>query len=265
MGLFGQHKAHFSDIMVNMLDPKFIRENPELIKKALSDKQLAGSVDVDKLLEVDAKYLGILKKVETKRNLKNTLSDDISKVKEKEVRDRLIGEASVIKEELAKLEEEMRNLKQELDGMMLWVPNIPAEDVPYGESEEDNKVIRQGGKQPKFSFEPKEHLEIGQNLGIIDVDRGVKIGGFRSYFLKNQGADLHKAILDYSLDVIRSKGFDILDIPWMVRPEYFQGTGYFPWGKDDHYFTQDGMALIGTAEVSLRVYLEFTNLLKSNK
>jgi len=237
-----------------MLDPKFIRENPELIKKALSDKQLSGSLDVDRLLEVDAKYLDVLKKVEIKRNLKNTLSDNISKVKEKKARDKLITEATTIKEELAKLEEEMKTLKQELDGMMLWVPNIPADDVPYGESGDDNKVLRQEGKQPKFSFEPKDHLDIGQKLGVIDVDRGVKIGGFRSYFLKNQGVDLHKALLDYSLDVIKSKDFDVLEIPWMVRPDYFRGTGFFPWGRDDHYFTQDGMALIGTAEVSLTSY-----------
>lgn len=237
-----------------MLDPKFIRENPNLIKKALSDKQLAGTLDVDKLLEVDKKYLEVLHKVEIKRNLKNTLSDDISKMKEKDTRDKLIKEATTIKEELAKLEEEMRTLKQELEGMMLWVPNIPAEDVPLGESEDDNKVLRQEGNQPKLSFEPKEHLEIGQKLGIIDVDRGVKIGGFRSYFLRNQGVDLHKALLDYSLDVIKAKDFDVLEIPWLVRPDYFQGTGYFPWGRDDHYFTQDGMALIGTAEVSLTSY-----------
>ncbi len=113
---------------------------------------------------------------------------------------------------------------------------------------------REEGKKPNFSFEPKDHLEIGEQLGIIDLERGVKIGGFRSYFLKNQGVDLQNAILDYSLHVIRSKGFDVLDIPHMVRPDYFEGTGYFPWGKDDHYFNQDSAALIGTAEVSLTSY-----------
>ena len=237
-----------------MLDPKYIRENPELVKKALSDKKLTGTLDLDKLLRLDTKYLEVLRLVELKRNLKNTLSEDIAKVKDKKIRDKLIKEASEVKEELAQKEEEMKNLKEELDELMLWVPNIPAADVPLGESEEDNHVLRQEGRLPKFSFQPKDHLDLVQDLDIADVDRGVKIGGFRSYFLKNQGVDLHRAILDFALDIIRSKDFDVLEIPWMVRPDFFQGTGYFPWGREDHYFIQDGLALVGTAEVSLTSY-----------
>ena len=237
-----------------MLDPKFIRENPDKIKKALADKHLTDTLDLGRFLEVDARYLEILREVEAKRNLKNNLSDEIAKANDKGSRDKLIKQASEIKDALAKLEDEMKIIKEEWDNLMLWIPNVPADDVPIGQSEEDNKVIRKEGKLPSFSFTPKDHLELALSLGIADVDRGVKIGGFRSYFLKNNGVALHRAILDFALDIIKSKGFDILDIPWMVRPDYFQGTGYFPWGKEDHYFTQDGLALVGTAEVSLTSY-----------
>jgi seryl-tRNA synthetase len=237
-----------------MLDIKYIRENPQKVKKAIVDKQLVGTVDIDKLLALHEKYLALLQKVELKRSLKNTLSDDIAKVDDKKTRDKLISEATVIKEELSEMEEELTAIKTEFDEMMLWVPNVPADDVPLGESEEDNVVARREGQVRQFSFQPKDHLALGENLGIVDVERGVKIGGFRSYFLKNEGLLLEKAILDFALDVIKSKGFDIFEVPVMVRPEYFRGTGYFPWGEDDHYMTQDGQALIGTAEVSLTSY-----------
>lgn len=237
-----------------MLDIKYIRENPEKVKKAIIDKQLAGTVDIDKLLQIDRRYLEVLQSVELKRNLKNTLSDDISKTKDKKVRDKLIEEATQVKEDLSGMEDELKNLKLQLDELMLWVPNVPAEDVPLGKSEEDNQIVRQEGKIKSFDFAPKDHLEIAQSLGIVDVERGVKIGGFRNYFLLNKGLVLEKAILNFALDTIESKGFDILDVPVMVKPEFFIGTGYFPWGEEDHYLTQDNMALIGTAEVSLTSY-----------
>ncbi|MFC1621975.1 serine--tRNA ligase [Patescibacteria group bacterium] len=236
-----------------MLDIRFIRENPEIVKKAVVDKQLEGTVDIDKLLEIEAKYRALLQKVEAHRNSKNELSNNIAKV-EGEKREELIREATGVKEELNKMEDKLAPLKVKLDEMVLWVPNIPAGDVPIGKGEEDNVVARTEGKTPKFSFEPKDHLDLGTELGIIDMERGAKIGGFRNYFLKNKGLELHLALLRYSLDLIQSKGFDIFEVPWLVRPEYFVGTGYFPWGEKDHYITQDGKALIGTAEVSLTSY-----------
>jgi len=234
-----------------MLDIKYIRENPEEVKKAIKDKQLSGTIDLDELLQVDSSYRDVLHKVEVKRSLKNQLSADIPKVKEKEVRDKLISEATNVKEELSKLEEELTALKTKLDKLVLWVPNVPAPDVPVGSNAEGNKVLRQEGSIKELDFTPKDHMELGTLLGIIDIDRGVKLGGFRSYFLKNRGVELQSAILRYALDIIKSKGFDIYEVPWMVRPEYFEGTGYFPWGSEDHFKTQDDLALIGSAEVSL--------------
>jgi len=237
-----------------MLDIKYIRENADIVKKGVEDKQLQSTVDIDLLLKLDSEYRNLLRQVETKRSLKNQLSEDISKISDKSTRENLVKEASTVKTDLSKLEKELKVLKVQIDEMMLWVPNVPAEDVPFGESEEGNVILRTEGKIPNFDFTPKDHLELGTSLGIVDVERGVKIGGFRSYFLKNEALELQMALLRHSLDLIKSKGFDILDVPWMVRPEFFEGTGYFPWGQDDHYMTQDGNALIGTAEVSLTSY-----------
>ncbi len=236
-----------------MLDIKYIRENAEIVKKAIADKQLTGTVDIDKLLELDRQYLSLLQKVESHRSLRNQLSADIGKLQGAD-REKLIKEASKVKEELAGIEDELKELKMQVDALLLWVPNIPASDVPFGTGEHENVVIRTEGTLPVFNFTPKDHLDLGLDLGIIDVERGTKIAGFRGYFIKNKGLELQRAILNYGLDIIKSKGFDIFEVPWMVRPDYFVGTGYFPWGAEDHYMTQDNLGLIGTAEVSLTSY-----------
>ncbi len=237
-----------------MLDIKYIRENPEEVKKAILDKQLGGTVDIDELLDLDEKYRDILRQVEVKRSLRNQLSEDISKIQDKDAKEKLILEAAQIKADIVKLDVELKDLKDKYDVKMLWVPNVPAQDVPIGKDESGNKVLRQEGKIKQFDFAPKNHFDLGVSLNIIDTERGVKIGGFRSYFLKNEGVELHNALLRYAMDTIKSKGFEIMEVPWMVRPDYFVGTGYFPWGAEDHYTTQDGLNLIGTAEVSLTSY-----------
>ncbi len=236
-----------------MLDIKFIRENPEIVKKAIVDKQLSGTVDIDKLLEVDKTYRELLTRVEEHRALRNQLSDNISKVTPTE-RANLIRQATEVKEELKVMEVELSELRATVDQLLLWVPNVPAVDVPIGVDESGNKVVKVVGVIPEYTFTPKDHLDLALDLDIVDTERGVKIGGFRNYFLKNEGALLEQAILRFAQDYMMSQGFDLLTVPWMVRPEYFTGTGYFPWGEEDHYKTQDGLNLIGTAEVSLTSY-----------
>lgn len=238
-----------------MLDIKFIRENKEKVKKAIKDKQLVGTVDIDKLLEVDSKYVALLQKVETHRALKNKLSEDISKLaSDKDARQKLIDEATKLKEEMVADEAELKELKVKFDEMMLWVPNVAANDVPVGVDETQNEIFRTVGEKPEFDFEPKDHIELGASLGIIDTKRGTKIAGFRGYFIVGDGMLLEQALLRYALDFMIEQGFTPMNVPLMVNNEYLVGTGYFPWGAEDHYKTQDDQALIGTAEVSLTSY-----------
>ncbi|RJR27462.1 serine--tRNA ligase [candidate division WWE3 bacterium] len=236
-----------------MLDIRYIKENKETVKKALHDKQLEGTVDIDELVNLHDTYSELLRKVELHRNLRNSLSKDISRVSPEE-KAKLLDEAKNVKEELQEMEEELKNLKERIDGMMLWVPNVPAADVPYGENEEGNKVIKQDGTLPEFTFKPKDHLDLGESLGIIDTKRGAKLGGFRSYFLAGKGMLLEQAILRFALDHMIQQGFTPMNVPVMLDKKYFVGTGYFPWGSEDHYTTQEGQALVGTAEVSLTSY-----------
>ncbi len=236
-----------------MLDINFIRENQDKVKEAIKHKQLEGTVDVDEVLALDKDYITLLQEVEELRASRNKLTDAIAHAATTQ-RLALIEEASVIKKELTELEPKLTALKEELDAKLLWIPNIPAEDVPVGEGEDQNVVLRQEGELPSFEFTPKDHMELGEALAMIDTQRGAKIGGFRGYFLANTGTQLHRAILQYALDFLRQKDFTIMEVPWLVKPEHFIGTGYFPWGEEDHYSVQDGLALIGTAEVSLTSY-----------
>jgi len=137
---------------------------------------------------------------------------------------------------------------------MYSVPNVPADEVPIGKDEEGNVVVRTVGELPKLDFEPKQHHELMEALDLVDTVRAVRIGGFRSYFLKNEGLLLEQAILNYSLKLLRNEGFTAMSAPILVNKEAMEGTGYFPWGKEDHYKTQDGQILAGTAEVALTAY-----------
>lgn len=236
-----------------MLDINFIKENKEKVLAAVKNKQLEGTVDIEALIQAHNDYLEVLKRVETNRSSRNKLSEEVSRASAEE-RPSLVEKAKEIKEVLQKDETELSDLKAKFDALMLWVPNVPAEDVPVGENESGNVVVKEVGEKREFNFTPKDHADLGKSLDIIDTERGVKIAGFRGYFLKNEGADLEQAVLKYAIDIMKSKGFTFMTVPWMVNPEYFLGTGYFPWGEDDHYRVQDNQALIGTAEVSLTSY-----------
>ena len=140
-----------------MLDINFIKENKDKVKKAVKDKQLEGTIDIEVLVKLHDSYLEILQKVESLRNDRNTISEKISRVS-KEERSSLIEDATKIKKELQGLEKELSNLQTKFNEMMLWVPNIPAPDVPIGPDESENKIVKEEGKKPNFKFEPKDHL-----------------------------------------------------------------------------------------------------------
>jgi len=237
-----------------MLDIKFIRENADIVKKAIKDKNLEGTVDIDKLLNVDEYLQKLSKEAEEIRQKRNELDKKIQVEKDEAKRNELISQNTELKKKLKSLDDRKAPLNDEFSKLMLWVPNPPASDVPIGKGEEGNVIHRTEGKKPVFDFTPKTHLEIGEALDIIDVKRGTKIAGFRGYFLKGDGVLLEQAILRYALDFMVQKGFTPLTVPVLVNKDTFTGTGYFPWGEDDHYFTQNDQALVGTSEVSITAY-----------
>lgn len=235
-----------------MLDIRFIRTHPDIVKEAARRKRI--QMDVDALLEVDAQRRSLSEELDMLRAQRNRASREIPRLKGAE-REQAISAMREVASSIKTMEGTLREVEERYEQWMLQVPNIPAEEVPEGEDDDDNVEAKRWGAPPTFSFEPADHIELGERLDIIDIPRGAKLSGTRSYFLKNEGALLEVAVCRFALDHITAKGFTPMIVPHLVRDEAMIGTGYFPWGKEDAYRTvQDGLNLIGTSEVPLAAY-----------
>ena len=238
-----------------MLDIQFIRDNPAIVKTACKNKQLDSSI-IDELLAVDEKRRKLQYEVDSIRQKANKNAETVKIEVQKSGKPsaELITKGKKLKTQLQGIEPELKLAEEAYLELMYSVPNVPANEVPIGEDEESNVVIKTVGTLPTFDFKPKQHHELMEELDLIDTVRAVRIGGFRSYFLKNDGLLLEQAILMYALKKLQNEGFTPTSAPILVNQEAMVGTGYFPWGKEDHYRTQDGQILAGTAEVSLTAY-----------
>lgn len=235
-----------------MLDIKFIRDNKDIVKDAARKKHI--TVDIDRLLEVDDRRRELSQEVEAVRARQNGASSKITNAPDDATRQRLIDEMKTAKETLQKDEEALREVMKEWQLLMVQVPNVPDFSVPEGESDADNVELRTWGEPTQFSFTPKSHIELMESLGMLDLERGTKVAGFRGYFLKNDGARLSFALWNFVFNEITKKGFAPMLVPSLVKREPFMGTGYLPQGEEDLYKTQDNDYLAGTAEVGVMGY-----------
>ena len=238
-----------------MLDIGFIRENIEVIKTACINKNLDVKI-IDQLIEVDVQRRELLIEVEKLRAESNS---NAKKIKEQvhgggRPDADLIAHGKEVKTQLKEIEPKLKEIEGEYLELMLSVPNVPAADTPVGPDESGNEIIRTIGDKPNFDFNPLPHHELMEKLGILDTKRAVRIAGFRSYYLKGDGFLLEQALLRYAMDILVKEGFTPMTVPVMVNREAMVGTGYFPWGAEDHYKTQDEQILTGTAEVALTAY-----------
>ena len=235
-----------------MLDIAFIREFPELIKAGAKKKHI--QVDVDRLLEVDRQRRALITELERLRAERNRKSKAVSSVPPSE-RQALLAETRVITERLKHGETALAPLEEEFERLMLRVPNVPAADVPEGLTEADNVEVRRWGEPPTFAFTPRDHVELGEALDLIDVKRAVRIAGTRTYYLKNEAVLLELAVLRFTLDHMIHKGFTPMLVPHLVKDEAMIGTAYFPGGEEQAYrIDKDALNLIGTSEVPLTAY-----------
>lgn len=237
-----------------MLDIKYIRKNKEKVIKAIKDKQLAGTVDIEKLLQIDREYVALLQKVETHRALKNTLSENISKLAaDKDARQKVIDEATKLKEEMAKDEAKLKELKAKFDEMILLIPNPPEDDVKPGKDDTENDVEKTWGKPTKFDFEPKDHLELGEHLEIIDVKSAAAVSGARFAYLKGDAVRLELALVNYAMNVLGSEGFVPVVPPTLIKKDSMRAMGYLEHGGEEDMFVldKDNLVLVGTSEQSI--------------
>ena len=235
-----------------MLDIKFIRENPELIKEAARKKHI--DFDVEKLLEVDRRRLSLLQEVEEMRARQNKESERIAFIQDAAEKEKIVEEMKKLKEKLSAKEKELKEIEVEWKNLMLMAPNVPDPSVPEGETDVENVEIRRWGELPNFDFEPKSHIDLMLELGLVDFERGAKVSGFRGYFLKGDAALLVFAVFQFVLEKMTEQGFEPFIAPSLVREESFLGTGWLPQNKDEVYKTQDDLYLSGTAEVPMMGY-----------
>ena len=235
-----------------MLDIKFIRENKDIVIAGAQKKRV--KIDIEKLLELDNQRRELQVSVDDKRAQQNIASTAIAGAENSEKRI-IIERMQNLKETLKLEEESLQGILKEWRGLMVQVPNVPDISVPDGESDADNKEVRTSGEVPKFSFEPKSHVELLLQNGMADYERGAKVAGFRGYFLKNDGARLVWALERFVEDRFMNRtGFTPMIVPSIVRRESFVGTGYLPQSEEDLYKTQDEFYLAGTAEVGAMGY-----------
>ncbi|HEY5497913.1 MAG TPA: serine--tRNA ligase [Syntrophales bacterium] len=233
-----------------MLDIKFIRQNTELVRIKMLER--GQEMDMAPFLNLDTRRRDILQEVEKLRNDRNTVSKEIGeKKKKKEDASEQIARMGEVSARIKSLDDELKKVEEELNAMVMVIPNIPHESVEYGTSSEDNPVIRVWGEKPRFSFTPKPHWDIGEDLKILDFERGAKITGARFTLYMGLGAMLERAIINFMLDLhIFDHGYTEVLTPFMVNRESMTGTGQLPKFEED-LFRVDRVDyfLIPTAEV----------------
>ena len=235
-----------------MLDIKFIKENADLVREGAQKKHI--DFDVTALLDTDQKRLELLSLVETLRAEQNVVSDSIMQIADPIERTAVIEKMRTLKEHLRVKEDELRIIMKLWQDFMLRVPNIPDMTVPEGETDEENKEIKTWGEKPSFVFEPKDHVALLEQNDMADFERGVKVSGFRGYFMKNDGSILFFALWNYFMNYFIEQGYVPLIAPSLVRKESFVGTGFLPQSEEDLYKVGENEYLAGTAEVATMGY-----------
>lgn len=238
-----------------MLDIKFVRNNLEEVRKSL-EKRNNDTKILDELIDLDEQRRKIMQKVQDLRAERNNISKNIAILKSEgknEEADEIIKRGKVIADEVKELDNQLKKIEVDYEMKLLYIPNIPASEVPYGKDETENKEIKRWGEPRKFKFEPKPHWDLGTDLDMLDFDRGAKLSGARFTVIKNDLAKLSRAIKNFMLDLHTEKnGYIEINPPHLVTRETITATGQLPKFEEDLYNTQpDNMFLIPTAEVTL--------------
>jgi seryl-tRNA synthetase len=236
-----------------MLDLKAIRSDPERFRAALARRGAAEQVD--ELLALDARRRELLPEVENAQAERKTLSKQIGEAKqggEEAKAEELMATVQGLKERIESGKEELEGVEAKLDGLALTLPNLPDPDAPAGETEEDAVVIREVGDPPTFDFKPRDHLEIGAELGLIDMEAGARLSGSRFAYLKGDLVLLELALVRFAIETVRAEGHEPVVPPVLVREEALEGTGFLPGDRDQIYeIPKDELFLTGTSEVAL--------------
>ncbi len=236
-----------------MLELKFLRANPDLVKTHLQNKGIKdGDALVDGVLDLDERRRTATTQVEDLKRQRNEIAQSVGRAKKAgENADELMAQGKAVGDQIGALEGNSRELDEQLQVALLGVPNIHHESAPIGAGEDQNVEVRKWGEPKQFDFEPKPHYELGEKLGIVDFERATKISGARFYVLKGAGAKLERALISFMLDVqTLENGYEEMLPPVLVRSSAMEGAGILPKFAEDAYKVEnDDLWLIPTAEV----------------
>ncbi len=232
-----------------MLDLRFIREHPDLVRDGIRKK--GEHVSIDELLELDTRRRDLIQRAEALKSRRNAVSDEIGKLKRSgQDASAAIADMELVKNQIKGIDEELQSVERSLNTLLLAIPNVPHPSVPEGTTPTDNQEIARWGEAPSIDFKPKSHWELAQKLDIIDFERGVKITGAGFPVYKGAGAKLQRALINFFLDEAGAKGYREIEPPLMVNTASATGTGQLPDKEDLMYVaTKDLLYLVPTAEV----------------
>ncbi|HEY2715828.1 MAG TPA: serine--tRNA ligase [Solirubrobacterales bacterium] len=236
-----------------MLDVRLIRSEPERVKAALARRGAAEQVD--ELLALDGRRRELLPTLEQAQAERNALSKQIGAAKgagDEAEAERLMAEVGKLKETVESGKDELEQVEADLQRLQLSLPNLPDPDAPEGMTEDDAVVLREVGERPEFDFEPRDHLEIGTELGLIDMESAARLSGSRFAYMKGDLVMLELALVRFALELVRGEGHEPVVTPVLVREEALEGTGFLPEARDQIYeIPKDDLFLTGTSEVAL--------------
>ncbi len=238
-----------------MLDYKFIKDNLAAVKKNIADRSM--KADADLVVELYERRNATLRALEDERKKRNDNAAAMkAAAKDPAQRQRLIDEGKALKERIAALEAEAAEVEARLDEEGRKIPNMAHPAAPIGKEDKDNLEVKRVGEPTKFDFTPKDHVELGQALDIIDFDAATRVSGTKFYYLKNEGVILELALVRYALDLLMKKGFTLFTTPDIAKTEILEGIGFNPRGAESNVYTVEGegTCLIGTAEITLGGY-----------
>ena len=237
-----------------MIDIKLLREHPEILKKDLGKRFERDKVAwVDDILENDKLKRKLQVEANELRHRRNLLTAEVAALRgQGKDASTVMEEAKAIPGKIKEIEARMGECDARTQQLLVALPNLTHDTVPVGRDETENVVVRTWGAKPEFDFEPKDHIDLGLALDVMDIERAAKVSGARFYYLKREAVHLGVALLRLALDIVTRDGFIPVLPPVMVREEAMFGAGFLPTGKDDIYYVKDrDLCLVGTAEIPL--------------
>lgn len=245
-----------------MLDLRFIKDNLEAVKANVAARHM--SADPELVVRLFDERLSSLQALEDKRRRRNEVAQSMKAKLSDSDRQALIDEGKGLKDGIASLEARLAEVERELDAEARRVPNMAHPDAPVGKEDKDNLEVKRVGEPTRFDFQPKDHVQLGQDLDIIDFDAGTKVSGTKFYYLKNEGVFLELGLVRYALDILSRKGFTPFITPDIAKTEILEGIGFNPRGAESNVYSVEGegACLVGTAEITLGGYYSDTILAK---